>query len=129
MADEATWKQATDEANAADKAQADAFANLRAGKAVANALRKSLAATDTVKLGRADYFQNYAGRFISIEAHSSDGGVTANGGYTGPALTAAWLDGSGATLGSGTLSAFVDDSVYLYHRMLFRVGAVGDGVE
>ncbi len=127
VADESTWKQVTDEANAADRAQADAFANLRAGRTVANAGSRSLAATDTVNVGRADYFQNYAGRFISIEAHTSAGGVTANGGYTGPALTAAWLDGSGTTMGSGTLSAFVDDSVYLYHRMLFRVGAVGDG--
>ena len=127
VADESTWKQATDAANAADKAQADAFANLRAGKTVANARAKSLAAADTVNVGRADYFQNYAGRFISIEAHTSDGGVTANGGYSGPAMTAAWLDGSGTSMGSGTLTAFVDDSVYLYHRMLFRVGAVGDG--
>jgi hypothetical protein len=129
VADESTWKQATDAADAADRAQADAFRNLRAGKAVANARSKSLAASasDTVNVGRADYFQNYAGRFISIEAHTSDGGVDDRGRYAGPAMTAEWLDGSGASQGSGTLSAFVDDGVYLYHRMLFRVGAVGDG--
>jgi hypothetical protein len=126
VADEADWKKVTDEANASDQAQADALANLKAGKTVAKAKGKSLAA-DTIKVGRADYFTNYAGRYISIEAHSSDGKVTATGGYTGPALTAAWLDGAGTQIGTGNLSAFVDDAVYLYHRNIFRVGTLGDG--
>jgi hypothetical protein len=130
VADESTWKAVTDEANALDAAQADAFANLKAGKMVANAKSgagKALAAADTVNVGRADYFENYAGRFVSIEAHTSDGHGSGSSTYTGPALTASWLDGTGTTMGSGNLSQFVDDGVYLYHRNLFRVGAVGDG--
>jgi hypothetical protein len=119
VADEADWKKVTDEANAADAAQADAFKNLKAGKTVATAKGKSL---DSVKVGRADYFTNYAGRYISIEAHSSDGKSSG-----APAMTAMWLDGAGATLGTGTLSAFIDDNVYLYSRNIFRVGTLGDG--
>jgi hypothetical protein len=126
VADEATWEAVTNEANLADKAQSDAFANLKAGKDVASAKGKN-AAPDTVNVGRADYFQNYAGRFISIEAHTTDGIATGTTRYSGPVLTAAWLDGSGTQLGSGTLTGFVDDNAYLYSRNLFRVGAVGDG--
>ena len=46
-------------------AGADSFANLKAGHAV-----KRAAAADTVLTSRADYFENYAGRYISIEARA-----------------------------------------------------------
>ena len=55
-------------------------------------------------------------RFISIEGYTSDQHVTcvtSNGrttcNYDGPALTASWLDGQGNVMGSGALTAFVDD--------------------
>ena len=62
-------------------------------------------------------------------AHTSDGGVTANGGYSGPAMTAAWLDGSGTSMGSGTLTAFVDrrQRAASTTGCCSAVGAVGDG--
>jgi hypothetical protein len=119
VADESDWKKVTDEANAADAAEKAAFANLKAGKTVSKAKGKSL---DTVNVGRADYFENYAGRYISIEAHSSDGGSSG-----APAMVASWLDSSGTTLGQGNLSQFIDDNVYLYSRNIFRVGTLGDG--
>jgi len=111
--------------NQALQQEKDAFANLAAGKAVDKAQGSSIAA-DTVQASRADYFENYAGRFVSIEGWTSDGTTNGNS-YSGPALTASWLDAGGTTLGSGNLSAFVDDGKYLYSRNLFRVGNVGDG--
>ncbi len=122
--------EATAQANKADRdaalaEQADSLANLKAGKGVRKARGAGLAA-DTVQAQRADYFENYAGRFLSIEGWTS-AGTNSGTRYSGPALTASWLDASGNTVGTGTLSAFVDDSVYQYHTNLFRVGNVGDG--
>ena len=62
----------TPQSEAAARAHADAswaaskaaFANLDAGKAA----KKAAAATDTMLASRADYFENCAGRYISIEA-------------------------------------------------------------
>jgi hypothetical protein len=118
-------------ADASWAASADAFANLKAGKAVAKA--KGAAATDTVLASRADYFENYAGRWISIEARPSDNSpVRANN----PVMTAAWDSGPGTEIGgtgnTGVLTAFIDTDppdadYYLYHYNTFRVGAVGDG--
>ena len=48
---------------------------------------KSLAA-DNVQAQRADYVENYAGKFISIEGYTSAQHVT-NNRYDGPILTAA----------------------------------------
>jgi hypothetical protein len=111
----------------------DAFANLQAGRDVADARGKSKAlAADTVQVMRADYFTNYAGRFISIEAYTSAGSKTSN---QNPTMTASWDSGPGTAItsgGSGTLSPFIDtdppdNDYYLYHRNLFRVGNNGDG--
>ena len=82
---------------------------------------------------RADYFENYAGRWISIEARPSDNSpVRANN----PVMTAAWDSGPGTPLGGagqeGILQAFIDTDppdadYYLYHFNTFRVGALDDG--
>ena len=108
--------------------QQTALANLTATK------RKSAAAaTDTVLASRADYFENYAGRWISIEARPSDNSpVRADN----PVMTAAWDSGPGTPLGGagqeGILQAFIDTDppdadYYLYHFNTFRVGALDDG--
>ena len=91
------------------------------------------AATDTVLASRADYFENYAGRWISIEARPSDNSpVRANN----PVMTAAWDSGPGhgdrRYRQDGLLTAFIDTDppdadYYLYHFNTFKVGAVGDG--
>ena len=82
---------------------------------------------------RADYFENYAGRYISIEARPSDPSpVRADN----PIMTAAWDSGPGTAIGGagqeGTLTAFIDTDppdadYYLYHYNIFRVGDLGDG--
>jgi hypothetical protein len=117
------------EANAAAAAGADSFANLKAGHAV-----KRAAAPDTVLTSRADYFENYAGRYISVEAKASDG---TNNPATNPVMTASWDGGADpATLGgtgkTGALAPLIDAQppdgrYYQYHRNIFRVGALNDG--
>ncbi len=115
-------------ADASWAALADAQANLKAGRRA-----KSAAAADTVLASRADYFENYAGRYISIEARPSD---PSNVAAQNPTLTAAWDSGPGTDIGGtgkqGTLTPFIDTDppdgqYYLYHYNTFRVGNLGDG--
>ncbi len=123
--DEADYQAVRAERDAAIAGEQAALANARSGQPGGKA--RSLAA-DTVQAQRADYFENYAGKFLSIEGYTSAQHVTCttvNGretcNYDGPALSAAWLDASGNVAGSGALSPFVDDRQYLYSTMLFRV--------
>ena len=89
----------------------------------------------TVRAQRADYFENYAGRYFSIEATTTQAAVTCGANnrcnYSGPQLTAAWLDGSGTQRGSGNLAALLDSGItpaqYLYHVSVYRVGNLNDG--
>jgi hypothetical protein len=129
--DDAAYAAVKAERNAAIADEQAALANVRAGGATGKA--RSLAA-DKVQAQRADYFENYAGRFLSIEGYTSDQHVTCAQGpngetcaYDGPALTGAWLDAGGNVLGSAVLSPFVDDRQYLYHTLLVRVGDLNDG--
>src|SRR5262249_54999686 len=82
---------------------------------------------------RADYFENYAGRWISIEARTSDNSPVR---AENPVMTAAWDAGPGTPLGGtgqeGVLQAFIDGDppdadYYLYHFNTFRVGDLNDG--
>jgi hypothetical protein len=116
------------QADAARAANRDSFSNLTAGRAV-----KRAAATDTVLASRADYFENYSGRFISIEARPSD---PSNVQSQNPILTAGWDSGAGTTIGGpgqeGQLTPFIDTDppdgdYYLYHFNTFRVGDLNDG--
>jgi hypothetical protein len=120
--DQADYDAVRKERNAAIAEEQAALANVRAGHATGKS--KALAA-DNVQAQRADYFENYAGKFISIEGYTSANHVTCDDrgrcNYDGPMLTAAWLDSSGNVVGSDTLQAFVDDGKYLYHTRLFRV--------
>ncbi|HWK24963.1 MAG TPA: M14 family zinc carboxypeptidase [Solirubrobacter sp.] len=118
------------EADRKDRELADANANLKAGRTVKKA---ASAAADTVLASRADYFENYAGRFINIEARTSAGSPVSS---QNPVMTASWDSGPGTELGGpgkqGTLSPYIDSdppdaNYYLYHRNIFRVGAIGDG--
>src|SRR5262245_61140974 len=117
--DQADYDAVRSERSATIAEEQAALTAARTGRSAGKA--KSLAA-DNVQAQRADYFENYAGKFISIEGYTSAEHVTGNQ-YDGPILTAAWLDGSGNVVGSDTLSAFVDDGKYLYHTGLFRVTA------
>ncbi len=74
---------------------------------------------DTVKIIRADYFQNSAGSFLSLEAKSSLGNAT------GVQLLARWSDPANLTTLDvpATMSAFIDVGQYMYHRLLVPVAA------
>jgi hypothetical protein len=133
----ATLRAERDAAIAKDKAARE---NAEAGRAVATVKAKGVA-TGLVRAQRADYWESYAGRFISIEGFSPDakyGNCTGTGNqfrctYLGPTLAATWLDASGNAIGTANLSPFNDtDSslnpwAYLYHASLVRLGAVNDG--
>jgi hypothetical protein len=120
--DQADYDAVRKERDATIAEEQAALANARSGQAAGKT--RSLAA-DSVQAQRADYFENYAGKFVSIEGYTSANHVTcdANGRctYDGPILTAAWLDAGGNVAGSDTLQPFVDDGKYLYHTGLFRV--------
>jgi hypothetical protein len=121
----------------AEKLRAQREAALAQKKAALDALRTNAAgvkgasaAPGTVRAQRAEYFENYAGRFLSIEGTTTEATVTGNQ-YTGPQLTAAWYDGDGNEIGTANLQALLDTDVtpryYMYHRTLVRLGNVGDG--
>ena len=98
-------------------------------------LRAGVAATVTeeITINRVDYFQNYAGRFLSVEAFNATTVQQTGGGQTagsGPTLAVTWDAGPGTEIGSGgprNMSPYVDpdpaQDTYLYHRMLIRLGA------
>src|SRR4051794_10635579 len=125
------------ERNAAIAQDNAALANAKAGRVVAKVKAKGATATGLVRAQRADYWESYAGRFISIEAFSPDAHYTCTPTrqctYVGPTLTASWLDAGGNVLGTQQLSPFSDtDSslnpvAYLYHSSLVRLGNVNDG--
>ena len=62
----------------------------RRGRARATRSRRSSHEDEIVVL-RADYFENYAGRFLSVEAKTALGGAAATGRPTsGPTLSLSW---------------------------------------
>ena len=88
----------------------------------------------SVRVQRADAYENYEGRYISIEANA-DGviftGTTGNV-YTGPTLMAEIYDAAGNRIGlARQLGVYRDPDVnpdyYQYHFGVYRIGAKGDG--
>ena len=80
---------------------------------------------------RVDYFENYAGRFLSVEAKTRLGRVEADGtGYdpAAPTLSLSWNTGAGTPIGSAprTMDVNVDPDTtpdtYVEHRELVRIG-------
>ncbi|MGH2685190.1 MAG: hypothetical protein ACRDJP_06980, partial [Actinomycetota bacterium] len=71
-----------------------------------------------VTIQRADYFQNRYGRFLSVEARTSQG--TPSG---GPTLSMSWAEEGGAYGTATSMSKFTDAGQYMYHRVLVRVGS------
>ncbi len=96
----------------------------------------ALAVTEEITINRVDYFENYAGRFLSVEAHNATTVQTTGGGQnagSGPTLVVTWDEGPGTEIGLGgprTIGAYVDTDpnpdTYLYHRTLIRLGAPGN---
>jgi hypothetical protein len=58
-----------------------------------------IADDDELVILRADYFENYAGRFLSVEAKDRLGGSTPTGAdYVGPEVSVSWNTGAGTPI-------------------------------
>ena len=83
----------------------------------------AFAETPELTVNRVDYFQNYAGWFLSVEVFDS----LVNGtGSTGPTVSFSWRTESGAYGAATTIPRYIDtdptpDS-YMYNRILVRIG-------
>ncbi|HTE60723.1 MAG TPA: M14 family metallopeptidase, partial [Solirubrobacteraceae bacterium] len=87
---------------------------------------------DELVVLRVDYFENYAGRFLSVEAKTREATVDpVTGAYTGPTLSLSWNGGAGTPIDSTprTMNVNVDPdtepSTYIEHRELIRIGETG----
>jgi hypothetical protein len=114
----ATWQ-----ARVQDR-QADVRAVARADAAAADVSEED---TGEIVVLRADSFENYAGRFISIEAKTRL--ATMNGSqYTGPSLSLMWNRGAGTPIDSDPRSMNLNidpdttPDTYIEHRILVRIG-------
>ena len=120
-----TWKariaerQATIDAEARAKAAAGSTAALRRGSKAALA--------DELVVLRVDFFTNYAGRFLSVEAKTRLAAIDANGNYAGPTLWLYWNTGDGTPFGTinRPMNVNVDPdtnpNTYIEHRDLVRI--------
>ncbi len=86
---------------------------------------------DEIVVLRVDYFENYAGRFLSVEAKDRLGGSTPTGAdYVGPALSLSWNIGNGPIASPprvmGTnIDPDTTPDTYIEHRELVRIGGAG----
>ena len=75
---------------------------------------------------RVDYFENYAGRFLSVEAKDGTRGSST----TGASLVLSWNTGAGTAIDQGprTMNVNIDPDTtpdtYIEHRILVKVGRV-----
>ena len=81
---------------------------------------------------RVDYFENYAGRFLSVEAKDRLGGAAPTGStYIGPTLSLSWNIGNGPIASTPrTMNVNIDPDTtpdtYIEHRELVRIGDAGN---
>jgi hypothetical protein len=93
-----------------------------------------IADKDELVILRADYFENYAGRYLSVEAKNRLGTSTPTGSdYVGPAMSVSWNTGAGTPIDQGprTMNVNIDPDTtpdtYVEHRILIRIGNLGEG--
>lgn len=93
-----------------------------------------IADDDELVILRADYFENYAGRFLSVEAKNRLGSSTPTGSdYIGPDTSVAWNTGAGTPIDQGPrpMNVNIDPDTtpdtYIEHRVLIRIGELGSG--
>jgi Zinc carboxypeptidase/Chitobiase/beta-hexosaminidase C-terminal domain len=93
-----------------------------------------IADDDELVILRADYFENYAGRFLSVEAKDRLGGAAPTGSdYIGPDVSVAWNTGAGTPIDQGPrpMNVNIDPDTtpdtYVEHRILIRIGELGSG--
>jgi zinc carboxypeptidase/chitobiase/beta-hexosaminidase-like protein len=114
-----------------DERQADVRQENRADAAALDQPVTTAADEDELVVLRVDYFENYAGRFLSVEAKTRLGGVDAAGAYAGPELSLSYNRGNGTPIDSTprTMAINVDPdtepNTYIEHRELVRIGEVG----
>src|SRR5215213_7670487 len=87
---------------------------------------------DEIVVLRVDYFESYAGRFLSVEAKDRLGGAQPTGGiYTGPSLSLSFNSGAGTAIDAPprTMNVNIDPDTtpdtYIEHRELVRIGDAG----
>ena len=120
----ATWR-----ARVQDR-QEDVRAEARADAAARGAGDVSGADTGEIVVLRVDSFENYAGRFISVEAKTRLATMTGSQ-YTGPSLSLTWNRGEGTPIDSEPRSMNVNidpdttPDTYIEHRILVRIGDPG----
>jgi len=122
-----TWRQRiqTREADLRKENRAEAAA-------LDEPIQTALTDEDELVVLRVDYFENYAGRFLSVEAKTRLAALDANGAYTGPTLSLSWNSGGSTPIDSTprTLNLNIDTDTtpdtYIEHRELVRIGAVGE---
>jgi hypothetical protein len=117
----ATW-----EARIADR-RADMRAEARAD-ASALADPPVIVDEDEIVILRVDYFENYAGRFLSVEAKNRLGGAEPSGSdYIGPEMSLSWNTGAGTPIDATPRSMNVNidpdttPDTYIEHRELVRI--------
>ena len=103
----------------------------RAAAAARERRRRHAAPTRTrSSILRADYFENYAGRFLSVEAKTRQGSAAPDGSsYIGPTLSVSWNRGRRHT---GRRPPDVGEPeghyavTYIEYRQLIRIGETGN---
>jgi Zinc carboxypeptidase/Chitobiase/beta-hexosaminidase C-terminal domain len=111
--------------------QADVRAENRATAAAEGDTVGTQSDQDEIVILRVDYFENYAGRFLSVEAKDRQGGVAPDGSYAGPTLALSWNTGAGTPISTTprVMSTNIDPDTtpdtYIEHRELVRIGEPG----
>jgi hypothetical protein len=112
--------------------QADVRAERRADAAALDEPIVITSHEDEIVVLRVDYFENYAGRFLSVEAKDRLATVAPSGSvYTGPTLSLSWNTGEGTPIDSTprTMNVNIDPDTtpdtYVEHRELVRIGEAG----
>jgi hypothetical protein len=87
---------------------------------------RSLAAATEVTIQRVDYYESYAGRFLSVEAFDA---ATNGTGTSGPTLAVSWKPAGGDYGSASNMSRYIDSDptpdAYLYHRITIRISGLG----
>jgi hypothetical protein len=122
----ATWEARIDEYRAGKRAER------RSDAAALDAPITTASHENEIVILRVDYFENYAGRFLSVEAKDRLGRAAPEGStYIGPTLSLSWNTGPGTEIDSTprTMSVNIDPDTtpdtYIEHRQLVRIGAPG----
>jgi hypothetical protein len=120
-----TWAERMAERQAAIDAEARAKAAASGSRTLKRGAAR--AAADELVVLRVDYFTNYAGKFLSVEAKTRLAAIDDEGDYAGPTLWLYWNSGPGTpfTAMNRPMNINVDPdttpNTYIEHRDLVRI--------